>query len=269
MIRIVVPPLGRRSPRGEVGLGSGRRLVIVSPHLDDAALSLGATLAEASRAGVELVNLTVFAGDPDSTAPPSNWDRKTGFSSAGAAARARRVEDAAACALLGMSPVWFPFPDYHYTSDRSEVWPAIKPVLERSDMVLIPGFPLTHPDHRWLSDLILNHEGELPELGFYVEQPYAEWEWFGERRLPGDRSTEFTARPVNWIRSRGSARAWLRKQRACRAYRSQLGAIARPADRLLARIALYELARGGEALGFSAGLPKAVNKPSLQASSTA
>ena len=268
MIRIVVPPRRRRNPRGEIGLGSGKTLVVVSPHLDDAALSLGATLAEASRAGVKLVNLTVFAGDPDSTALPGHWDRKTGFSSAGAAARARRVEDAAACALLGMSPVWLPFPDYHYTSDRSDVWPAIKPVLERADTVLIPGFPLTHPDHRWLSNLIWDHEDELPELGFYVEQPYAEWEWFGERRLPGDRGSEFTGRPANWIRSRGSAQAWLRKQRACRAYRSQLAGMARPAERLLARIALYELGRGGEALGFSAEVPKAVITQSVQASST-
>jgi LmbE family N-acetylglucosaminyl deacetylase len=269
MIRIVVPPRGRRSPRGEIGLGSGKTLVVVSPHLDDAALSLGATLAEASRTGLELVNLTVFAGDPNSTAPPGNWDRKTGFSSAGAVARARRVEDAAACALLGMSPVWLPFPDYQYTSDRSEVWPAIKPALERADMVLIPGFPLAHPDHRWLSELIRDHEDALPELGFYVEQPYAEWEWFGQRRLPGDRGSEFTSRPVNWIRSRGSAQAWLRKQRACRAYKSQLGAMARPAERLLARIALYELGRGGEALGFSAGVPKAGVKQSVPASGTA
>ena len=43
-----------------------------------------------------VINLTVFAGDPSSTGLPSTWDRKAGFSSAGAAARGRRAEDAAA-----------------------------------------------------------------------------------------------------------------------------------------------------------------------------
>ena len=38
------------------------RLVVVSPHLDDAVLSLGATLAHAVESGATVEVLTVFAG---------------------------------------------------------------------------------------------------------------------------------------------------------------------------------------------------------------
>jgi hypothetical protein len=42
------------------------RVVVVSAHLDDAALSLGATIARVASMGGEVSVLTVLAGDPDS-----------------------------------------------------------------------------------------------------------------------------------------------------------------------------------------------------------
>lgn len=249
MIHLIRPPVRGRNPRGRVDLAPGKRLVVVSPHLDDAALSLGATLADASREGAHILSLSVFAGDPHSHDLPSEWDRKAGFSSAGAAARRRRAEDAAACALIGMEPRWLSFPDSGYESDRRGVWSELKSILPSADLVLVPGFPLSHPDHRLVSRIVLEHADELPDIGFYVEQPYGDMEWFSHRRLPGDSSDGFGA-AVHWIRVRPSPWAWTRKQRALRSYRSQLRAFTRPASRMLARIALYELGRGGEGLGF-------------------
>ncbi len=43
---------------------AGSTLVVLSPHLDDAVLSCGALIADASRCGVEVVVLTVFNGRP-------------------------------------------------------------------------------------------------------------------------------------------------------------------------------------------------------------
>ena len=256
MIRLVAPHWGwgNRRSRG-LPLSVDQTLVVVSPHLDDAVFSLGATLAEAARKEMAVINLTVFAGDPSSGARPSNWDRKAGFPSAGAAARARRAEDAAACALVGMTPVWLPFLDHPYRGDHrdidhTEVWSAVKPVVKRADLVLVPGFPLDHPDHAWVTRLIYEHEEELGSIGQYVEQPYAELEWSGQRRVPEREPLLVGPRreSISWTRSFPSASAWVLKQRALLRYSSQLRAIASPSARLLARTALSELARGGEYL---------------------
>jgi LmbE family N-acetylglucosaminyl deacetylase len=249
VIRPVAPPLARRRDRVRLDLRRGSTVVVVSPHLDDAIWSLGATLGDVAARGVDVVNLTVFAGDPDSAELPSDWDRKAGFSSAGAAARRRREEDALACAALGVTPFWLSFPDLPYASDRSGVWACMKPVLARADLVLAPAFPLVHPDHVFVSGLISEHRDELGEVAGYVEQPYAEMEWFGARALP---ATDGNA-SLRWVPMQVSSRAWLRKQRAAFAYRSQLRAFARPSARLLARTALYELGRGGEYIGFPLG----------------
>src|SRR5213080_853986 len=107
-----------RGGLGWVGLGPGEelegRVVVVSPHLDDAVLSLGAALARAARRGGAVTVLTVLAGDPASETPAGEWDSQAGFATAGEAARARREEDRRACALLGVEPVWLPFSDHQY-----------------------------------------------------------------------------------------------------------------------------------------------------------
>ena len=99
--------------------GTGR-VAVLSPHLDDAVLSLGAAIARAVREGATVTIVTVFAGDVDSALPASNWDRLAGFATEGEAAAARRVEDATACALLGAEPRPLPFPDYPYVAGERE-----------------------------------------------------------------------------------------------------------------------------------------------------
>ena len=92
----------------------GRRVVVVSPHLDDGVLSLGAAIAAWSRAGARVELLTVLGCDPASEAPAGGWDRRGGFATEGASARARREEDRRACAILGATPVWLPFGSVDY-----------------------------------------------------------------------------------------------------------------------------------------------------------
>ena len=252
MIRFVAPRRAWRNPRFETRLLPAKRWVAVSPHLDDAVLSLGATLADASSNGIEVTNLTVFAGDPDSTGAPAYWDRKAGFSSAGAAARLRREEDVAACARIGMAPEWLPFADSQYASDRSDVWREMEPVLQRADLILIPGFPLSHEDHIWVSTVIYEHEKELAPIALYVEQPYAELEWFAHQRVPEREGPLIGSKDesLSWTRSRPGVGSWLRKNRALLQYSSQLRAVARPSIRLPLRTALYEFGRGGEYVAF-------------------
>jgi LmbE family N-acetylglucosaminyl deacetylase len=213
--------VGRRAQlEGEV--------VVVSPHVDDAALSLGAAISHAARNGSRVTVLTVLAGDPGSTAPAGEWDGECGFRTAGEAARARRAEDAAACAQLGATAVWLPYSDHQYERGGSddEVRAAVVEAVG-SSLVLLPGFPLGHPDHRWLHELL---EPAFPpeRRGLYLEQPYA--------------ATSRANPPEGWRRLRAKLGDQRRKLAACRAYASQQEPLGRP----MAVIFRYEIASGGE-----------------------
>ena len=184
----------------------GSSIVVVSPHSDDGVLSLGASMARWARNGRRVQLLTVLALAPDSMTPTSGWDRRAGFATEGEAARARREEDRAACTRLGVTPRWLPFGsvDFDRHGEDEEVWAAVGQAVEGADRVLVPGSPLTHPDHAWLHALLTSRIG-LDRLGLYAEQPYTA------------RQSETTFSPVPL-----SARDRFAKWRAIRAYRSQL-----------------------------------------------
>lgn len=148
------------------------RIVVVSPHLDDGVLSLGASMASWSRQGAAVELLTVLACDPASEAPAGGWDARGGFATEGESARARRDEDRQACALIGATPVWLPYgsSDYERHGDETDVRDAVLRALDGADRVVVPGLPLTHPDHAWLAELLA---GSLnPGVSRYAEQPY-------------------------------------------------------------------------------------------------
>lgn len=222
-----------------LGFRGGERLdghvAVLSPHLDDAIFSLGAAIAK-TRSEVAVV--TVFAGDPESPLPAGEWDARSGFRTAGEAARARRAEDALACRDVGARPVWLPFADPQYPRDDDEtVWSALEHALAETDTVLVPAFPLTHPDHARLRELV-DRKG-LPgrRLGGYVEQPYAA-AWTD--RSPGS----------GWAPLAAGLPERVTKLRACRRYASQLPLLGGGAP-ILRRLTAYEAARGGERVKWS------------------
>jgi LmbE family N-acetylglucosaminyl deacetylase len=186
------------------------RIVVVSPHLDDAVLSLGAGIASWARRGARVEVLTVFACDPDSDAPAGGWDRRGGFATEGEAARARREEDRRALAILGASPVWLPFGsvDFDRHGDETDVREAIRAVTQGADELLLPGHPLSHPDHAWLAGVLDGAELGGGRLRLYAEQPYTR------------RAAE--APPPSFEPAAAGLRDRLAKWRAIRQYRSQL-----------------------------------------------
>lgn len=192
----------------------GDRVVVVSPHLDDGALSLGAAMHAWAARGARVELLTVLACDPRSEAPAGGWDARGGFATEGQSARARRDEDLAACAVLGVAPVWLPYGsvDYERHADDETVIGAAVSSVGAADLVLLPGFPLSHPDHRWLVEGLLASE-QVTRLrhAFYAEQPYA------------GRSGE---RPSGFAALGSGAQDRLAKWRAIRSYRSQLPLLA-------------------------------------------
>ena len=198
------------------------RVVVVSPHLDDGVLSLGAAIASWVRRGSRVELLTVFGCDPDSQAPSKGWDGRAGFGTEGEAALARRDEDAKASLVLGATPIWLPFGsvDYERHGNEEDVRRAVQAAAKGADALLLPGFPLGHPDHLWLARVLIGARVGCRLLGLYAEQPYTRRsgrqprapEWVEEEL---EARLSFEPIPVG-LRDRGA------KWRAIRRYGSQL-----------------------------------------------
>jgi LmbE family N-acetylglucosaminyl deacetylase len=201
---------------------AGRRIVVVSPHLDDGVLSLGASIAGWSRGGAVVELLTVLGCDPDSEAPAGGWDARAGFASEGESARARRGEDREACTLIGAVPNWLPYGsvDYERHGDEGAVRGSVESALAGAEAVLVPGFPLTHPDHEWVLRTLVAGGLGIPRTGFYAEQPYTRRAG-GEPRVPAWAADALGA-PSPFAAASVRAGDRLAKWRAIRRYRSQL-----------------------------------------------
>ena len=208
--------------RNEGVPGTSRRIVVVSPHSDDGVLSLGAAMASWARTGILVQLLTVFALDPASDAPAGGWDARAGFSTEGEAALARRAEDEEACAILGATAGWLAFGsvDYERHGDQAAVRDAVEAAAAGVDALLLPGSPLSHPDHEWLVRALVGSRLGCRRLGLYVEQPYAR-RTDNEPRVPPWAEEALRGAPVF-----GSVPVALRdrvaKWRAVREYRTQL-----------------------------------------------
>jgi LmbE family N-acetylglucosaminyl deacetylase len=251
---------------------AGARVAVLSPHLDDAALSVGAVLHRLARAGGEITIVTVLANDPKADVPVGSWDVACGFTSPEAAASTRRAEDLRACAVLGATPLWLPYGDMTYArgADDDEIWRAIAGTIADADAVLVPGRPLVHPDHRWLSDLVQRHREEITaSVVLYAEQPYdagstlerRAQSWETSRREVAAAAPCFLRRALATRRNRGSYdregrrwvvepvawQDWRAKQRAVLAYRSQLPALVRTP---VIAAHLFECIGGGESLAW-------------------
>lgn len=255
---------------------------MLSPHLDDAAFSVGAYLHERARDGTDVVVITPLANDPYSDGGAGAWDERCGFRSAADAAYARRAEDLRACTALGSVPVWLPFADDTYGRRQSddEIWTEIVRAVADAELVLLPGYPLALPDHRLITRLVLERRNELPgRLAFYAEQPYAAAALVGQHKPHGPgagrlamaaAAVRFAARAVRrerplppvvaadgvvldgiqWRRERTSRADHRAKRRAVLSYSSQLRPIG-TAPMLAA--ALQEARQGGELIGWAQG----------------
>jgi LmbE family N-acetylglucosaminyl deacetylase len=232
----------RTAPAGPVA--------ILSPHLDDGILSLGAAVAGWRRLGIPVRMITVLAGDPDSIAPAGPWDRTSGFETEGAAARERREEDRAACAAVGAEPVWLTYADAQYERGGGDdrIWAELLEAVGDAPTVLSPGFPLQHADHAWLGLLALARRDPAWRFGLYVEQPYA----IGSGR-PRDHDGRLGSDPTfTWVPA--GIRARRAKRRALLAYRSQHEQLAQVVSgtwaELQRRMASLERDRGGEGVAW-------------------
>ena len=122
--------------------------VILSPHLDDAVLSLGRFMAGRP----DVIVATVFAGPPPDPEVLTEYDRVSGFASAGEAVAERRGEDVRALQSLRARPVWGSLPDGQYRTQEVNEEDVEREIVRmigdlHFDTILIP-LGIAHPDHR-------------------------------------------------------------------------------------------------------------------------
>lgn len=101
-----------------------RRVLAISPHLDDAALSAGATLAAFSAGGTDVEVLTLFAGAPHEplTAVARAFHATCGLPQDASAVALRRDEDRAAMHELGAHAHYRGFLDAIYRRAPDGQW---------------------------------------------------------------------------------------------------------------------------------------------------
>ena len=142
----------------------------------------------------------------------------------------------------------------------------------------MPGFPLAAPDHLRLTRLLLARPLPGVRAGLYVEQPYATWRLIGRGRRTGaqgltpsqglrnlfaiafrtrtGRRLQTPSDPTGalervdalaWLSLPMSPRDWWIKQRAIRAYKSQVDGFG---PLVISRMVAYEVGWGGEAIAW-------------------
>ncbi len=135
---------------GSVDRAELERIVVVSPHLDDAVLGAAHLLSTYPGSAV----VTVHAGAPSAYPDePTEWDASGGFRAGDDGVALRRQEDRAALRELDARPVWLSFCDYQYLppderSTPAEVAPALAAALEELEptAVFLP-MGIANPDH--------------------------------------------------------------------------------------------------------------------------
>lgn len=213
-------------------------VLAISPHLDDAVLSVGAQLADMAAHGDDIEICTLFAGVPGDELSPaaSARHRAWGLPANPTAVLARRDEDLAALAALGVRGRHLEFVDaayrmlpeggWRYERSRSLFDPTLpeEPRLARElseavarectrvrpDLLLTCGALGEHVDHRLTRMAVTAVAGQgAVRLRLWEDLPYA-------MRY----SSETSGRTSDLLRARRPA--WERKWEAVACYASQL-----------------------------------------------
>ena len=158
------------------------RVIVFSPHFDDAALGAAHLLG----ARPDSLVVTVFAGRPPQYPdPPSEWDALGGFQPGDDVVAVRREEDQAAMKVLDARPVCLEFSDYQYLDPEARaatetIATEISRVVddERPTAVFLP-MGLANPDHVSTHDAGLLVAGQRTDLAWFC------YEDSGYKHIPG------------------------------------------------------------------------------------
>jgi len=153
------------------------KVLLVSPHFDDAILSAGQFMAGRPDCTV----LTVFGGAPkDPLLVSTSYDMKCGFDNANDAIVVRRSEDKNATGLLSADSIHLDFTDSQYGNEYSieEIAKSILSIVKKDDyeMILAP-LGIGHPDHKLVSNAVIEAATAIPtylweDLPLRVVEPH-------------------------------------------------------------------------------------------------
>ena len=144
---------------------------ILSPHPDDAVLSLWHVLA--GPGDVRVVN--VFTAAPPG-AGPGWWDDRSGATDPAVRAAEREGEDRAALALAGREAISLGFIDNQYRSGAQRLEPivdALAVALAPDELVLAPAALGAHPDHDLVRAAALGLRDRGRTVALYADLPHA------------------------------------------------------------------------------------------------
>lgn len=236
--------------------------IFLSPHLDDAALSCGGQIAQATRSGAKVLIVTVFTADPPAgELSPLAAELHAMWGGGENPFALRRREDQESCAILGADCEHWGFADAIYRRDPGGRWlyPSRKALFDKPDpaddgvvrelarrLSALSGLAVRgpmaiggHVDHR-LVRAALEAAG-LPGLELYEDYPYARSR--KQRLLARGLSLGWSSRTLPL-----SAADLDTKVAAIAAFASQLGAAFESGYDLRQEIEKFALARGGERL---------------------
>lgn len=243
----------------------------ISPHLDDAVLSVGGIIAAQLAAGDRVVIATICTADPAATGTfsPLAIDLHRQWGNPGAPYEVRRQEDIAACHALGGADhrhLGLPDAIYRGEPDRcgyryetfEELFTPI-PIWDQAfgervaaavdclaselapQTVLGPLGVGTNVDHLHARDAVLRLSSAT-SVGLYEEQPYST----GHYPMLAVDPVSVAARACGIpLRPKAHPVQWERKQNAIQCYRSQLTPLFGPALAGLAALEDYSRALGG------------------------
>jgi LmbE family N-acetylglucosaminyl deacetylase len=154
------------------------RLLVISPHLDDAVLSCGALLLAHPGATVA----TLFAASPDTYSDPLNeHDTDCGFQPGDDTMAVRRDEDVRAMRRLGATPRWLSLCQNSHAAraDPIAVPPGavdalVETIADVQPTCVVAPLGLSHPDHQacHLSALWARDRADAVPWLWYSDLPY-------------------------------------------------------------------------------------------------
>jgi LmbE family N-acetylglucosaminyl deacetylase len=158
------------------------RIVVLSPHLDDAVLGCGGLLAAHPGATV----ITVYTGAPDAYPdPPTGWDELAGFVAGDDVLAMRKAEDASALKELDAHPVWLDHVEHQYLAGPDWVGPGATvdsieaAVRAAAPTAVFAPFGLGNPDHTATHDAARLVRERVPEPAWFC------YEDMGYQHIPG------------------------------------------------------------------------------------
>lgn len=236
--------------------------IFLSPHLDDAALSCGGQIAQATRSGAKVLVISVFTADaPSGELSPLASELHAMWGAGENPFPERRREDRQSCAILGADCQHWNFSDAIYRRDGAGRWlypsrQALFGKLDKADDLLVQELsrclaalsglavrgPMAiggHVDHRLVRAAL--EAAALPGLELYEDYPYARSR--KQRLLARGLSLGWSSRALALSPEDLEA-----KVAAISAFASQLGSAFASGIDLRQEIEKFAQARGGERL---------------------